>query len=117
MANKKQTNQWKKSKAFSELTTQEQLWAKTGYALSRLFDPTQVDENHGPHTITVKQSATETLIVLKARTGEGPQIAFTGSSDPLKAVRKAYGEWDRGELKWRLDEWEAAKFAQEDEDW
>lgn len=74
----------------------------TGRALERLFETTKTD--HGRiYEVRVKFDEGSALAVLKARTGEGLQIAFVGSDGAVAALRKAAGLRRRGQLPWRED--------------
>ena len=108
---------WNKSDAYKELTKEEQLYLKTGWAIHLMMNTPKFIKANPIHTINIRKSALDTLIVLKANSGEGPQIGFTASSEPNKALRKALSQWLNNEIKWKLDEWQIAKFDEEKEDW
>jgi len=62
----------------------------------------------------VKYPGINPLLILQAKTTEGPKIAFVGGVN-LDDVGDALGKlWRAGLLKWREDEWEMRRLAQTD---
>lgn len=59
--------------------------------------------------LKVKYPGIDPLIVVTARTTEGPKIAFVGGADMDKAGAALCKLVQAGELRWREDEWQIKK--------
>lgn len=61
--------------------------------------------------ITVKYPGIDPLLIIKAKTTEGPKIAFVGGAN-LDDIGKALKTLQVSDaLKWRADEWELERLA------
>jgi len=66
--------------------------------------------------VKIKYPGIDPLLIIQARTTEGPQIAFIGGRD-LDHIGTALGSLVAAEaVKWRQDEWEMRRLAGKEED-
>lgn len=108
----------KKTSTASSNEREERINIATGKALQGLENGFNIAgrTHHKITGLSIKINPTDVLITVKAaRTAEGPMIAFVGSSNLRKALRKAFAEYRDEKLEWKLDEWEMKRFDDEDD--
>ena len=55
--------------------------------------------------LSFKMGEFDSLLVIKASSAEGPQVAFVGAGTPPLALLKAEKAVREGKLRWRADTW------------